>query len=635
MGMPLCFQPHFSSQFVNMSSDSTEQQQFQAEVQQVLDIVINSLYTDKEIFVRELISNATDALEKLKHLQLTEKDIFDSNLGLEINITTDDTAHTLTISDYGVGMTREELVENLGTIAHSGSRAFVQALSETERKQSPLIGQFGVGFYSAFMVAKQVRVYTHSWRPDGEHLVWTSDGRSGYRIDLAPGQRRGCKIVLELRDDCHEFANKSQLESILKTYSNFVPFPIFLNGERINTIEALWLKPKKEISAEAYTEFYRFVAKAWDEPLYRFHFQADAPLEINSLLFVPAQNREKIFGPGNLTSHVALYCKKVLIDPQPQGLLPEWLRFLSGVVDSADLPLNISRESMQDSGLLKKLNRTVTNRFLKFLEKEAKNSAETYEKFYLEFSRFLKEGVCMDAEHRDALAKLLRFESSFTDPGKLTSFEDYLTRAKTEQKDIFYLCGENRGALEAGPYLEAFKARGIEVIYFFDKIDHYVLDSLREFQEKKIVPANRDSIELGDSDLPESAPPLEPAVLEALCAFLKAELKDSVEDVFAGKRLVQSPAAALIPEHAPSPQMREILRSLNPSEEAPPLKTKLEINPRHELIKRLAASRESNPERAKLVASQLLDSALLSAGLLDNPAEYIKRGYQVMQEALQ
>lgn len=618
-----------------MISDSPDKKPFQAEVQQLLDIVINSLYTDKEIFVRELVSNACDALEKLKHLQLTERDVFDSNLGLEINIHTDDTAHTLTISDYGVGMTRDELVENLGTIAHSGSRAFLQALTESERKQSPLIGQFGVGFYSAFMVAKQVRVYTHSWHPEAEHLVWTSDGRSGYSIDVAPGQRRGCKVVVELQEDFHEFARKSRLESILKTYSNFVPFPIFLNGERINTIDAIWLKPKKEVSDEAYTEFYRFIAKAWDDPLFRFHFQADAPLEINSLLFVPTQNREKIFGPGNLESHVALYCKKVLIDPHPQGLLPEWLRFLAGVVDSADLPLNISRESMQDSSLVRKLNRTITNRFLKFLEKQAKNSPEKFETFYLEFSRFIKEGICADDEHRQALAKLLRFESSMTEPGKLTSFEDYLTRAKESQKCIYYLAGESRASIEAGPYLEAFQSRGIEVIYFFDKIDSYVLENLRDFQEKKVLSANRDNLDLGEPGMAHEAEPLPATDLDALCSFLKSELSGLVEDVFAGNRLVQSPAAALFPEESPSPHLRELLKALNPAEPAMPVKIKLEINPRHDLIKRLSATRESDSATAAKVARQILDSALLGAGMLENPADFVRRGYELMTRALQ
>jgi len=264
-----------------MATETTEQTPFQAEVQEVLDIVINSLYTDKEIFVRELVSNASDALEKLRHLQLTEKDIVDAAVPAEISITTDDSANTITIADTGLGMTRDELVENIGTIAHSGSKKFLEALHETAQKESSLIGQFGVGFYSAFMVAKEVKVYTHSWQKDGGHLVWTSDGKTGFTIEEVSGQQRGCKIVLELRDDCEEFAKKERIDEILKKYSNFVPFPIMLNGEQVNTVDALWLKQKSEVTDEDYSEFYKFVGKAWDEPQYRFHFQSETPIEIN------------------------------------------------------------------------------------------------------------------------------------------------------------------------------------------------------------------------------------------------------------------------------------------------------------------------------------------------------------------
>ncbi len=609
---------------------------FQAEVQQLLDIVVHSLYTDKEIFVRELVSNASDALEKLKHLQLTEKEVFDENLDLEINIVTDDTAKTITFTDYGIGMTREELVENLGTIAHSGSKEFLRALSENQQKESALIGQFGVGFYSAFMVANEVKVYTHSWRPDGEHLVWTSDGKTGYTIEEASGQRRGCKIVVSLNPEFEEFASASRVQEILKTYSNFVPFPIHLNGERINTIDALWLKSKKEVSDEDYSEFYKFVGKTWDEPRYRFHFSADAPLEINSLLFVPQQNRERLLGPGQLESHVALYCKKVLIDPNPKGLLPEWLRFLVGVIDSADLPLNVSRERMQDSQLIRKLNQVVTKRFLKFLQREAESKPEDYLEFFQEFSHFIKEGICTDYENKDTLAGLLRFESSMTDPGQMTSFDEYLTRAKEEQKDIYYLIGDDRSSIEAGPFLEGFKARSLEVIFFYDTVDEYLVSSLSEFQEKKLVAANRSDLDLGEASTVPEGDPLSGDELTKLCEFLKEHYGSIVDDVRPSERLVDSPAAALNPEGHLSPQMRQMMKAMSAGSEAPqPLvKVKLELNPRHELVKALAHASESNPDLAKTVASQLLDHALLSAGLLDHKGDLVRRGYDIMAAAL-
>jgi molecular chaperone HtpG len=387
--------------------------EFQAEIKQLLDIVIHSLYTEKEIFVRELVSNASDALEKLRHLKLTEKDLADEASELEISLTTDETAKTLTIQDSGTGMTRAELIENLGTIAHSGSKAFLKSLSEAGQKNANLIGQFGVGFYSAFMVAKSVKVYARSWRTAEPGHVWTSDGSGSYMVEEAPDQRRGVRIVIELKDDCSDYSKEWKVKEILERYSAFVSFPITLDGKRINTVQAVWLRNKAEVTEEEYTEFYKFQAHAFDEPRLRLHFSADAPLTINALLFVPKENTEKL-GFSRTEPSVALYCRKVLIDAQPKDLLPEWLRFLKGVVDSEDLPLNISRETMQDRALIEKLNKVITKRFLKFLEEEAKNRAEAYQDFYAQFGIFLKEGAALDFTHKDQLVKLLRFESSLT-----------------------------------------------------------------------------------------------------------------------------------------------------------------------------------------------------------------------------
>lgn len=615
-------------------SENASSHTFQAEVQQLLDIVIHSLYTDKEIFVRELVSNASDALEKLRHTQLTEKEVFDNDAPLEIQITTDDENHTITIADTGIGMTRDELVENLGTIAHSGSKKFMQALSESGQKESNLIGQFGVGFYSAFMVADEVTVYTHSWKADGEHLAWTSDGKTGYQIESAPDQARGCKIVIKLNADFQEFSQKDRIQNILENYSNFVPFPILLNGEHINKVEALWRKAKSDITDEQYTEFYKFIGKAWDEPRYRMHFSADAPLEINALLFVPQQNTE-LFGFGQMEPGVALYCKNVLIDDKPEGLLPDWLRFLRGVIDSADLPLNISRESMQDSALVRKLNRVVTKRFLKFLDGEAKSDAEKYADFYKTFSRFLKEGIATDHESKDSIAKLLRFESSMTDTGKMTSLDDYLTRAKDDQGSIYYLAGTSRSAIEAGPYLEAFQARGLEVLFLTEPIDDYVVRSLQSYSEKTLVSADRADLELGDSATVEEGEPLAEDRATALCEFIQTEIgEERVEKVETGKRLVGSPVVALNPDEMMSAQMRQMMQAMNPDEPVPAPKVRLEINPRHDLIKKLDTARESNPDLAKLVVAQLFDNALLAAGLLDDKKSLISRGYDMMDRAL-
>ena len=617
------------------TSTTPEKREFQAEVSQVLDIVINSLYTDKEIFVRELVSNASDALEKLRHTQLTESAIHQPELPLEISIYSDEENGTLTITDHGLGMTREELLENIGTIAHSGSKAFVRSLEESAKKESALIGQFGVGFYSAFMVADEVTVYSRSWRPEAENLVWKSDGKTGYEISESDeALDRGCRVVLKLREDCVEYAKTHRVRSIVENYSNFVSFPVMIGEERVNKIGAIWRRKKNEVSDEEYTEFYKFSAKAYDEPRFRMHFNADSPIELNALLFVPNENTE-LWGMGQMEPGVSLYCKNVLIDDKPAGLLPEWLRFLRGVIDSADIPLNISRESMQDSSLVRKLNRVVTKRFLKFLDGEAKDNAEKYREFYAKFGRFLKEGVVVDFEHREGLAKLLRFESSMTEPGSLTGFEDYLTRAKDGQEKIYYLTGADRASVEAGPYLEALKSRGLEVIYFLDSIDEYLLQHLREFDGKTLLSAASAGLELEDDEsIVLEGTALGEEEMTRLCEFLKGELGERVEKVATGKRLVSSPAAVLTPDDGMTAQMRQMMQAMSPGEPLPPLKVELELNPRHGLIHALAEARERNPELAKVVAEQLLDNALLSAGLLDDRVSLISRGFRLMEEAL-
>ncbi len=617
------------------TSTAPEKREFQAEVSQVLDIVINSLYTDKEIFIRELVSNASDALEKLRHTQLTESAIHQPELPLEVRLSADEEAGTLTITDHGLGMTREELHENIGTIAHSGSKAFVRSLEESARKESALIGQFGVGFYSAFMVADEVKVYSRSWRPEAESLIWTSDGKSGYEIEESPEElERGCRIVLKLREECADFAKIDRVRGILENYSSFVPFPVMIGEDRVNKVEAIWRKKKTDISDEEYNEFYKFSAKAYDEPRYRMHFSADSPIELNALLYVPTENTE-LWGMGQMEPGVSLYCKNILIDDKPEGLLPEWLRFLRGVIDSADIPLNISRESMQDSTLVRKLNRVVTKRFLKFLDGEAKDNADKFREFYAKFGRFLKEGVVVDFEHREGLAKLLRFESSMTDPGTLTGFEDYLTRAKDGQEKIYFLTGADRASVEAGPYLEALKSRGLEVIYFLDTIDEYLLQHLREFSGKDLVSAASSELELEDDDsIVLEGEALGEEEMTALCEFLNSQLSERVEKVAPGKRLVSSPAAVLTPAHGMSAQMRQMMQAMNPGAPLPPMKVELEINPRHALIHALAGAREKNPELAGIVAAQLLDNALLGAGMLEDRVSLISRGFRLMEEAL-
>jgi TNF receptor-associated protein 1 len=611
-----------------MSNATPQKFEFQAEIKQLLDIVIHSLYTEKEIFVRELVSNASDALEKLRHTQITEKEIFDDKAELEISLTTDDKAKTLTIQDTGVGMTREELVKNLGTIAHSGSKQFLKALGENGAKNSNLIGQFGVGFYSAFMVAKSVKVYSKSWRASEPGHVWSSDGSGSYEVEEVADLPRGSKIVIELKDDCGDYSADWKIKEILERYSAFVSFPIKLNGKHINTVQALWLRSKNEIKDEEYTEFYKFQAHAHDEPRLRLHFSADAPIAINALLFVPKDNTEK-FGMSRLEASVSLYCRKVLIDAKPKDLLPEWLRFLKGVIDSEDLPLNISRETMQDRSLIEKLNKVVTKRFLKFLSEEAEARPDAYNEFYAEFGIFLKEGAAMDYTHKEQLVKLLRFESSLTDKGKTTSLADYVTRMGAEQKEIYYLVGPNRAALEAGPYLEGFKARNLEVIFCYEPVDEYVMSNVREFDGKKLTAADHADVKLSDLPKPEGA--LSEDDTKKLTTWLKETLGERVEEVKASDRLVDSPALATNADKFMTPQMRRMMKAMKKDGADEPVKVTLEINARSAVMKRLFETHSAAPEKAKLVAEQILDNALISAGLLDDATPMVARLYKLLE----
>jgi TNF receptor-associated protein 1 len=611
-----------------MSTNAPQKFEFQAEIKQLLDIVIHSLYTEKEIFVRELVSNASDALEKLRHTQITEKEIFDEKAELEISLTTDDKAKTLTIQDYGIGMTRDELVKNLGTIAHSGSKQFLKALGENGAKNSNLIGQFGVGFYSAFMVAKSVKVYSKSWRATEPGHVWSSDGSGSYEVEEVADLRRGSKIVIELKDDCGDYSADWKIKEILERYSAFVSFPIKLNDKHINTVQALWLRSKNEIKDEEYTEFYKFQAHAHDEPRLRLHFSADAPLAINALLFVPKDNSEK-FGMSRLEASVSLYCRKVLIDAKPKDLLPEWLRFMKGVIDSEDLPLNISRETMQDRSLIEKLNKVVTKRFLKFLSEEAEARPDAFNEFYTEFGIFLKEGAAMDYTHKEQLTKLLRFESSLTDKGKTTSLADYVTRMGAEQKEIYYLVGPNRAALESGPYLEGFKARNLEVIFCYEAVDEYVMSNVREFDGKKLTAADHADVKLSDLPKPEGA--LSEDDTKKLTAWLKETLGARVEEVKASDRLVDSPALAVNADKFMSPQMRRMMKAMKKDGADEPVKVTLEINPRSVVMKRLFETHATSPDKAKLVAEQILDNSLISAGLLDDATPMVARLYKLLE----
>lgn len=602
---------------------------FQAEIQRVLDIVIHSLYTDREIFLRELISNAADALEKLRFLQASGQAVHQPDLALEISLKADATARTLTLTDTGIGMTRDDLVENLGTIAHSGSKAFLQKLAEAKEKPAVnLIGQFGVGFYSAFMVATKVEVYTRSHQPDESGWLWTSDGAGGYDIEAAADLPRGTRVVLHLKEDAKDFAETWHLQQTVKRYSNFVPFPIKLDDKTLNTVQALWARSRNEIKEEEYKEFYEFIGHDPEPPLARLHFTVDAPLSIQALLFIPSRNTETL-GLGKSESEVNLHCRKVLIQPKAKDLFPEWLRFLKGVVDSEDLPLNISRESMQDSALLRKLNRALTGKFIKFLAELSEKEPETFGKVYAAHHRFLKEGAITDFEHREGLSKLLRFESSHTTAGQTTSLTDYVSRMKEGQKEIYHLSAPNRAAAEASPYFEAFRETGHEVLFSFEPVDEFVFDHLRDFDGKPLKAAEK-----ADLKVESSATGLGEEDAKSLAAFVKETLGDRVGEVASSQRLVGSPAVVVDADEFTTSTMRRLMRAMKQDAEAPATKLNLELNPRHAVVIGLHGLRTSDAALAAKVAEQLFDSARLTAGLLDDPQTLLRRMNELLERVV-
>jgi TNF receptor-associated protein 1 len=469
-------------------SDTTmEKYEFQAETKKLLDIVTHSIYTDKEVFLRELISNASDSLEKFRFNQVTGKVVSNDDSPLQINISVDKEKNTITIYDNGIGMTKDELVSHLGTIARSGSKQFVENLKEAgaSRDGDSIIGQFGVGFYSSFMVSDEVTVESVSATamttaveeaivveegeevpppapPTADGYKWTSDGSGDFTVGGTTGSSRGSKITLHLKDTCTDYCDVKKIKDIIKKYSNFVAFPVLVDGIEVNTVSAIWAKDKNSVSKQEYNDFYKYVANAFDTPKYTLHFSADAPIDLKTLLFFPTLHTEK-FGMGRMEPSVSLYSRKVLIESKPADLLPSWLRFMQGVVDSEDLPLSIAREKAQDTLLLNKIRDVLTRKIVRFLGERLKRDEEGYVEWYKEFHMFIKEGICMDPQYGDQLAKLLMFETSQTAEGDVCTLDEYIARCPPEQKNIYYMMAPDRKGAFSSPYYETFKAHDKEV----------------------------------------------------------------------------------------------------------------------------------------------------------------------------
>ena len=613
------------------SRGNVQSLEFQAETKKLLDIVANSLYTDKEVFVRELVSNASDALEKRRHAALTsegaEAEAGEAAAGeMQIRVTTDADANTLTIEDSGIGMTRDELIANLGTIARSGSRNFLQSLEGGQAAATNVIGQFGVGFYSVFMVADRVTVYSRRVGADDAYC-WRSSGDGAYELSEAENVAPGTKIVIELKADEKSFASRFAIEQNIRKYSNFVGFPIVVDGERVNTVEAIWGKSKNEVTEEEHADFYRYVSQGFDEPRFTLHFRADAPVDIKAIFYVPQTHMEK-WGMARQEPGVHLYSRKVLIQPRAEKLLPEWMRFLKGVVDSEDLPLNISRESMQDSMLMRKLNTVLSKRVIKFLQQQAKDDEAKYLDFFREFGQYIKEGVYSDFASKEEAAKLLRFESSTAKEGELISLDDYISRMVPAQDDqIYFLLASSRETALSSAYLESLKAKDVEVLLLYSTVDEFVMTNLMSYSGKSLLSAENAKLSL---DTPAEGSSLSEADAAALKEWL-ASAVDGIKEVRLSSRLVDSPAIVVDHESAAMRKMMGMVEAGKAPELGPQV---LEINGGHPIIRQLSATHAAQPELAAKVGAQLYANALIAAGLLDDPRTILANLNSILEETL-
>lgn len=615
-------------------TNKVESYQYQAEIKKVLDVVIHSIYTNKDIFIRELISNAADALEKFRHISLTEKDIIEKDLSLNIKIELNKKAKTFTISDTGIGMTKDELIENLGTVAHSGSKEFLEKLAENKENAAKLIGQFGLGFYSAFMVSQKVRVISRSYKKNSKGYIWTSDGMNNYTISQEEGIKRGTRIVVDLKKEYEKYAEEDNVKNIIKEYSNFVSSPIFIDEKRINTVQAIWVKNPNEVKDKEYNEFYKFLTNSPSEPFYHLHTSSDAPIQMKTILFFPKENME-IFGFNRMEPGINLYCNKILIESKVKEILPDYLRFVKGVVDSEDLPLNISRETLQDNLIISKIKKFLTKRVISFLNDNAQKDEKKYLDFWKAFASFIKEGINSDFENREKLAKLLRFETSKTKENELTSFDEYLKRAKKDQKEIYFLSGKNRQEIENSPYLETFIASDIEVIYLYEAIDDFTMSALSNYDKKELSSADKSDIKVPkkESEKKESEKSIEN--FEKLTKWMEKLFKKDLEKVVLSDRLVNSPAIIVNPDDKMTTNMQKILKDAK-GDVFPTGKKILEINPEHTLIKKISKLVDSKKDEKLIIqiAEQIYDNALFNAGMDLDKSKMVKRMNDILEQAL-
>jgi len=629
------------------ASGAVEQHEFKAETKKLLDIVAKSLYTDKEVFIRELISNASDACEKLRFMQGTHqlKEVHDPELPLSVKLSVSEPERQFVIEDTGVGMTRDELVEHLGTIAKSGSLDFLQS---GESDASKIIGQFGVGFYSTFVVADKVNVYTRTCNPEkgDQGYLWSSDGSGSYSITEMADLPRGTRIELTLKDDATEFAKLATVKKAAQKFSSYIDFPIYVleDGEdkAVNKQEALWLK--SSATPEEHTQFFRYLSgTSYGDPYYTLLYQTDAPLSIKSCFYIPDPDN----APSRLFTRdpeigVSLHSRRVMVKKNADGVIPKWLHWMKGIVDCEDMPMNISRENMQDTRLMEKLSMAVTRRILRFLDQQSKKDPAKYNKFFKGYSYYLKAGIIEDKEgnfsrHKDDILKLLRFECSNKAKGELLSLEEYVATSKEGQKNIYYFACPDRNTALSSPYMEQFLQRERNVLFMYEEIDEYVVNSIEGFKDKKLI-----SVDSADKDFELDLDPpadeekkddreLTTEEQKDLEKFIRSVLKEKVQEVKFSKRLVHSPA---IVTSIITPHMRKMMKSLMQGKENDGMSNvpmTLELSAKHHIITTMYTIKASNETVARIAVEQLFDNACIAAGTLDDPRVLLSRLNKVLE----
>ncbi|MFA6624118.1 MAG: molecular chaperone HtpG [Fibrobacteraceae bacterium] len=617
---------------------ATEKMEFQTEVRDLLHLMIHSLYSNREIFLRELVSNAADALDKRRFLSLSDAKLLPVGTELRIDVAVNQEGKTITIEDNGIGMNRDDLIKNLGTIAHSGTRKFVQGIKDGDKSGLDLIGQFGVGFYSAFIVARRVEVLS---RKAGEEkgYLWASEGTGDFEISEMPKEAAGTKITLYLKDDddSQEYASEWQVQSVIKKYSGFISYGIYFHPapvkndkgemetkepERLNAEQALWRRPEKEITEKEYKDFYSVVSHDGGEPAAWNHSHAEGAQEFWSLVYIPAKAPFDIWH-NDSTHGLKLYVKKVFIMDDCKELLPPWLRFVRGVVDSEDLPLNISREILQSNKTITVIRNHVIKKVLDSLQNIADKETDKYQAWWRELGTVLKEGFYMNWEHLDELKKLLRFRTTKTEDDKFASLDEYIARMPKEQKEIYYLSGENREAVKSSPLLEAFKNKGFEVLLMTDTIDEFMMHSLTEYGDKKFHDISRGDVDLGKTDEEKKTEEESKTTFKGLCDKLQKALDANVSEVRVSAFLKDSPCCLVTGKDAMSSRMERMMEAMGQTN-VPKSKRILEINPAHPICKMLREKAEKSEDLGDWPKALYGQAVLAEGTQLPNPAEYVQ-----------